>query len=67
MKLPPFAYERPSTIGEAVVILGREGDGAHPLTGGQCLMPLMPFRPADQLIGRRLVTAASVQSGNEAA
>lgn len=46
MKLPPFAYACPVTIGEAVALLAGHGGEAKPLAGGQSLMPMMAFRMA---------------------
>jgi len=43
MKPAPFAYHTPSTIAEAVRILG-SGVDARILSGGQSLMPMMNFR-----------------------
>ncbi len=41
-----FAYLRPDTLGEALAVLAREGEGATPLAGGQSLMPMMAMRMA---------------------
>lgn len=46
MKPPPFAYDRPSTLEEAVCLLDRYGDEAKLLAGGQSLIPLLNFRLA---------------------
>jgi carbon-monoxide dehydrogenase medium subunit len=43
MKPPPFIYHDPTTIPEAVELLGRL-DNALPLAGGQSLMPMLNFR-----------------------
>src|SRR5690349_22904668 len=46
MKLPPFAYEAPSTVAEAVGLLVETGDEASGLAGGQSLIPLLALRLA---------------------
>jgi aerobic carbon-monoxide dehydrogenase medium subunit len=46
MKPPPFAYEAPEALAEAVDLLTRWGDEAKLLAGGQSLMPLLAFRLA---------------------
>jgi CO/xanthine dehydrogenase FAD-binding subunit len=46
MKPPPFEYYDPTTIEETVSLLGRFGDDAKVLAGGQSLMPLLNFRLA---------------------
>ena len=46
MKPPPFAYERPTELGEAVALLAAHGADARPLAGGQSLVPLLNFRLA---------------------
>jgi aerobic carbon-monoxide dehydrogenase medium subunit len=46
MKPPPFAYYAPSTIPEALELIGRYGDQAKLLAGGQSLMPLLNMRLA---------------------
>jgi len=43
MKPPPFRYHDPTTIDEAVVLLGRL-DNARLLAGGQSLMPMLNMR-----------------------
>src|SRR5947207_14269477 len=46
MKMPPFEYACPTTLGEAVALLaGRDGD-AKALAGGQSLVPMLAFRLA---------------------
>lgn len=45
MKFPAFAYACPTTLSEAISILGGE-DGARPLAGGQSLLPMMALRLA---------------------
>jgi carbon-monoxide dehydrogenase medium subunit len=39
-----FEYHRPSTLQDAVALLGRLGDDAKVLAGGQSLIPLMKLR-----------------------
>jgi carbon-monoxide dehydrogenase medium subunit len=46
MKPPPFTYHRPSTLDEALDLLGEYGDEAKVLAGGQSLMPLLSLRLA---------------------
>src|SRR5689334_20741468 len=46
MKLPPFAYEAPTTVAEAVDLLAEHGDEASVLAGGQSLIPLLALRLA---------------------
>lgn len=42
----PFDYHSPTSIDEALALLGRLGDGAKLLAGGQSLIPAMRFRLA---------------------
>ncbi|MEP6812593.1 MAG: FAD binding domain-containing protein [Actinomycetota bacterium] len=44
MKPPPFLYERPETLDEAVGLLAEHGDEAKILAGGQSLVPVLNFR-----------------------
>ena len=44
MKPPPFRYERPESVEEALSLLSEEGDDAKVLAGGQSLVPLLAFR-----------------------
>ena len=46
MKPPPFAYECPHNVDEAVALLAAHGGDARPLAGGQSLVPLLNFRLA---------------------
>jgi carbon-monoxide dehydrogenase medium subunit len=46
MKLPPFDYACPATLGEAVALLAAHGGEAKPIAGGQSLMPMLAFRLA---------------------
>jgi aerobic carbon-monoxide dehydrogenase medium subunit len=43
---PSFDYHAPKTIGEAVELLGRFGDEAKVLSGGQSLLPMLKLRLA---------------------
>ena len=44
MKAPAFAYHRPDTLEDAFALLGRYGDEAQILAGGQSLMPMLNMR-----------------------
>jgi carbon-monoxide dehydrogenase medium subunit len=44
MKAAAFAYHRPDSVEEAVQLLGRHGDGAKVLAGGQSLVPMLAMR-----------------------
>jgi carbon-monoxide dehydrogenase medium subunit len=46
MKLPPFEYACPSTIGEAVALLASHNGEAKAIAGGQSLVPMLAFRMA---------------------
>ena len=46
MKPPPFAYECPTEVADAVAVLAQHGADARPLAGGQSLVPLLNFRLA---------------------
>ncbi len=46
MKLPPFEYEAPTTVTEAVDLLAEHLDEASVLAGGQSLIPLLALRLA---------------------
>lgn len=46
MKLPPFAYEAPTTVAEAIDLLAENADEASVLAGGQSLIPLLALRLA---------------------
>src|SRR6267378_2311792 len=62
MKPPPFVYHDPTTVAEAVDLLGRL-DNALPLAGGQSLMPMLNFRVVapDHLIDlNRIETLSSI-------
>jgi carbon-monoxide dehydrogenase medium subunit len=44
MKPPPFDYEAPTSVEEALALLRRHGEQAKVLAGGQSLMPMLSFR-----------------------
>lgn len=44
MKPPPFAYQAPDTLEEALDLLSQHGDEAKLLAGGQSLVPSMNYR-----------------------
>jgi carbon-monoxide dehydrogenase medium subunit len=44
MKPPKFDYHAPTTVDEALALLGRYGGDAKLLAGGQSLVPLLNFR-----------------------
>jgi carbon-monoxide dehydrogenase medium subunit len=44
MKPPKFDYHAPTTVEQAIELLGRYGGDAKILAGGQSLMPLLNFR-----------------------
>ena len=46
MKLPPFDYEAPRTVSEAMDLLADHEDEASVLAGGQSLIPLLALRLA---------------------
>jgi aerobic carbon-monoxide dehydrogenase medium subunit len=46
VKPAPFAYHRPSTLADTLDLLGRHGDDARVLAGGQSLVPAMNMRLA---------------------
>src|ERR1700722_10501483 len=47
MQIPaPFAYERASTVDEAIALLTRHGPDAGLLAGGHSLLPMMKLRLA---------------------
>ena len=67
MKLPPFDYVSPRSLGEATRILAESGGSARILAGGQSLMPIMAFRLAtpDKLVDLRHVPGlAGVEIGD---
>jgi aerobic carbon-monoxide dehydrogenase medium subunit len=45
MKMPPFDYACPESLGEAVALLASKGD-AKAIAGGQSLVPMLAFRVA---------------------
>ncbi len=44
---PSFAYHRPTSVAEAVALLGQFGDDAKILAGGHSLLPMMKLRFAE--------------------
>jgi CO/xanthine dehydrogenase FAD-binding subunit len=46
MKPPPFRYERPASLEEALALRAEHGDEARPLAGGQSLVPMLNMRLA---------------------
>jgi 4-hydroxybenzoyl-CoA reductase subunit beta len=44
LRLPPFRYHRPATVGEAVALLGEHAGDVLPVAGGTDLMPNMKHR-----------------------
>ena len=46
MKLPPFEYEAPTTVADAIDVLAEQLDEASVLAGGQSLIPLLALRLA---------------------
>jgi len=44
LRLPPFRYHRPTTVGEAVALLGEHAGDAMPVAGGTDLIPNMKHR-----------------------
>ena len=46
MKPAPFTYAAPSTLEEAITLLGEHGDAVKLLAGGQSLMPMLNLRLA---------------------
>ena len=46
MKLPPFDYASPTSLAEAVALLGSRDGDAKAIAGGQSLVPMMAFRLA---------------------
>ncbi len=46
MPAVPFEYRAPETLEEAVALLGKHGEGAKALAGGQSLVPLLTLRLA---------------------
>ncbi len=44
VKNPPFAYHRPETLDEALLLLAQIGEEAKIMSGGQSLLPVMAIR-----------------------
>lgn len=67
MKPPPFIYEAPTSLEEALALLAEHGDEAKVLAGGQSLVPLMALRmahPAVLVDVNGLSDLASVTTSN---
>ena len=75
LRLPPYRYHRPATLGEAVSLLARFGEDALPIAGGTDLVPNMKhrlFTPAhvvslngiDAMRGISIVNGAHAASSN---
>ena len=58
MKPPPFDYDDPRSLSDALALLAKHGDDAKVLAGGQSLVPLLNFRLArpDRLVDINGVT-----------
>jgi len=68
MKPAPFAYHRPATLDEALVLLAEHGGEAKPLAGGQSLIPAMNFRlarPAVLVDLNRVAELGYVRAGRD--
>jgi CO/xanthine dehydrogenase FAD-binding subunit len=69
MKPPPVAYDRPTSLEDALGLLDAHGDDAKVLAGGQSLIPMLNFRLArpERLIdiGRLKDLAYIRESGDE--
>ena len=50
MKPAPFHYVAPTTLDEALELMGQHGAGAKLLAGGQSLIPVMNFRLAQPAV-----------------
>jgi carbon-monoxide dehydrogenase medium subunit len=64
MKLPPFEYQAPASVGEAIQILADQDGAAKVIAGGQSLIPLLAFRLASP---RVLVDLSGIAGLNEIA
>jgi carbon-monoxide dehydrogenase medium subunit len=68
VKPPPFEYEAPATLDEALGLLARHGEEARVLAGGQSLVPLLALRLArpDRLVDlNRVPGLAYVEEAGE--
>ncbi len=69
MKPPPFQYVAPTSVAEAVELLGAHADDdARALAGGQSLVPLMNFRlaqPSYLIDLRRIEELTRIRSAGE--
>jgi len=50
MKLPPFRYENPATLADALRMLSDGAGAAKAIAGGQSLLPVMAFRLASPAV-----------------
>jgi carbon-monoxide dehydrogenase medium subunit len=67
VKPAPFAYEAPTSAAEAIDLLGRHGDDAKVLAGGQSLVPMLNLRlarPAVVIDINRVVGLDGLESGD---
>ncbi len=67
MKPAPFAYERPTDLDQALLLLDRHGPEAKPLAGGQSLLPMLALRmvrPAVLVDLNRLEGMARLEVGD---
>jgi len=68
VKPSPFAYHRPTTVDEAMDVLGELGSDAKILAGGQSLLPLLSMRlaaPAHIIDINRLSELAGAKVGDD--
>ena len=63
MKAAPFEYHRPSTLAEALELVGEE---ARPLAGGQSLLPLLAMRLSrpERLVDLQAVRELQMREGD---
>jgi len=63
----PFRYHRPNTLGNAISLLAKLGEGAKPLAGGQSLIPILKMRmdePSDLVDISRLGELMHINNTN---
>jgi carbon-monoxide dehydrogenase medium subunit len=64
-----FEYHRPATLDEAIGLLGRYGEDARPVAGGQSLLPMMKLRLLEPValidLGRITAMSGVGQEGDE--
>jgi carbon-monoxide dehydrogenase medium subunit len=68
MKPPRFDYHDPATVEDTLNLLGRHGDSAKVLAGGQSLMPMLNFRlarPAHVIDLNRVTALATVSPADD--